>query len=360
MNKTKQIKEIKKKINKQINKSNESIKLVKSIKKWNYKISEENKYYFNILLVFFLVLFLIFFIYNVWIKNNLLDKFDSSTNKNTILKLEEKLIENTIYLSNAIDKIELNVWNIWGKDINIINPWNKKNRNDIYCDLSLNDFENKYFPEIVEISKINKNEISKVFFQIDSSKLKENWYIEIELNCSQNWKTYEKYSNKINFEYKKLTTKDKNILILNATLKPISQSFINIYNIYNLNWNSVKYMSSVYKSDLKNFNEKDLKNKIAIYYKKWLEDENLFKNMFSEIKKIDDFSYFTWYEIFELNYNNLNKLYFLWNCEDMENKCIPYLSYENLWIYYNYFSSKMLLNEKNNIDYIIVLGDKYN
>lgn len=360
MNKTKQIKQIKKQIWKQIDKSNKSIKIVKSIKKGSIKMNLQYKYYFKILLAVFIILFLVFFIYNISLKNNLLHKFDSNTNKNTILKIEEKLIDNTLYLSNSMQKLELSIANIWSKQITIITEENNslKKLNNIYCELNLNDFENTYKWKIIEKETIVKNDISRVFFEIDSSKLKDNWYLEITLNCSENSKINEKYSNKLNFEYKKLQTKDKNILILNTTLKPISQSFIDIYNIYNQNWNTLKYMSSIFRSNLTNLKEKDLKNKVLIYYKKWNNEDIFFKNIVNEIKKIDEFNYIEWYETLELNYNNLNKLYFLWDCEKEEKKCNPYLNFDNLWIYYNYFSPKILLNEKNNIDYIIVLWDK--
>lgn len=360
MNKTKQIKQIKKQIWKQIDKSNKSIKIVKSIKKGSIKMNLQYKYYFKILLAVFIILFLVFFIYNISLKNNLLHKFDSNTNKNTILKIEEKLIDNTLYLSNSMQKLELSIANIWSKQITIITEENNslKKLNNIYCELNLNDFENIYKWKIIEKETIVKNDISRVFFEIDSSKLKDNWYLEITLNCSENSKINEKYSNKLNFEYKKLQTKDKNILILNTTLKPISQSFIDIYNIYNQNWNTLKYMSSIFRSNLTNLKEKDLKNKVLIYYKKWNNEDIFFKNIVNEIKKIDEFNYIEWYETLELNYNNLNKLYFLWDCEKEEKKCNPYLNFDNLWIYYNYFSPKILLNEKNNIDYIIVLWDK--
>lgn len=360
MNKTKQIKQIKKQIWKQIDKSNKSIKIVKSIKKGSIKMNLQYKYYFKILLAVFIILFLVFFIYNISLKNNLLHKFDSNTNKNTILKIEEKLIDNTLYLSNSMQKLELSIANIWSKQITIITEENNslKKINNIYCELNLNDFENTYKWKIIEKETIVKNDISRVFFEIDSSKLKDNWYLEITLNCSENSKINEKYSNKLNFEYKKLQTKDKNILILNTTLKPISQSFIDIYNIYNQNWNTLKYMSSIFRSNLTNLKEKDLKNKVLIYYKKWNNEDIFFKNIVNEIKKIDEFNYIEWYETLELNYNNLNKLYFLWDCEKEEKKCNPYLNFDNLWIYYNYFSPKILLNEKNNIDYIIVLWDK--
>lgn len=360
MNKTKQIKQIKKQIWKQIDKSNKSIKIVKSIKKGSIKMNLQYKYYFKILLAVFIILFLVFFIFNISLKNNLLHKFDSNTNKNTILKIEEKLIDNTLYLSNSMQKFELSIANIWSKQITIITEENNslKKLNNIYCELNLNDFENIYKWKIIEKETIVKNDISRVFFEIDSSKLKDNWYLEITLNCSENSKINEKYSNKLNFEYKKLQTKDKNILILNTTLKPISQSFIDIYNIYNQNWNTLKYMSSIFRSNLTNLKEKDLKNKVLIYYKKWNNEDIFFKNIVNEIKKIDEFNYIEWYETLELNYNNLNKLYFLWDCEKEEKKCNPYLNFDNLWIYYNYFSPKILLNEKNNIDYIIVLWDK--
>lgn len=360
MNKIKQIKQIKKQIWKQIDKSNKSIKIVKSIKKGSIKMNLQYKYYFKILLAAFIILFLVFFIFNISLKNNLLHKFDSNTNKNTILKIEEKLIDNTLYLSNSMQKFELSIANIWSKQITIITEENNslKKLNNIYCELNLNDFENIYKWKIIEKETIVKNDISRVFFEIDSSKLKDNWYLEITLNCSENSKINEKYSNKLNFEYKKLQTKDKNILILNTTLKPISQSFIDIYNIYNQNWNTLKYMSSIFRSNLTNLKEKDLKNKVLIYYKKWNNEDIFFKNIVNEIKKIDEFNYIEWYETLELNYNNLNKLYFLWDCEKEEKKCNPYLNFDNLWIYYNYFSPKILLNEKNNIDYIIVLWDK--
>ncbi|NVP17673.1 hypothetical protein HUU51_03055 [Candidatus Gracilibacteria bacterium] len=360
MNKTKQIKQIKKQIGKQIDKSNKSIKIVKSIKKGSIKMNLQYKYYFKILLAVFIILFLVFFIFNISLKNNLLHKFDSNTNKNTILKIEEKLIDNTLYLSNSMQKFELSIANIGSKQITIITEENNslKKLNNIYCELNLNDFENIYKGKIIEKETIVKNDISRVFFEIDSSKLKDNGYLEITLNCSENSKINEKYSNKLNFEYKKLQTKDKNILILNTTLKPISQSFIDIYNIYNQNGNTLKYMSSIFRSNLTNLKEKDLKNKVLIYYKKGNNEDIFFKNIVNEIKKIDEFNYIEGYETLELNYNNLNKLYFLGDCEKEEKKCNPYLNFDNLGIYYNYFSPKILLNEKNNIDYIIVLGDK--
>gem|GEM_PF-5803196 len=56
--------------------------------------------------------------------------------------------------------------------------------------------------------------------------------MEIYLNCAKNLKTNEKYSSKINFDYKKIYLKEKNILILNTTLIPITKEFSNFYNIY--------------------------------------------------------------------------------------------------------------------------------
>gem|GEM_PF-4330923 len=44
----------------------------------------------------------------------------------------------------------------------------------------------------------------------------------------------------------------------------------------------------------------------------------------------------------------------------MEKKCYPYTAYENLNIYYNYFSPKILNNTENNIDYAILIPSQFN
>lgn len=367
MSKNKRLQNIQKKLKQYISSSKEIIKNTqkntKKIEKTTTKIWQKSINYFKIIISFLVFLVIVFFVSNSYFKKDVIESIDSKTNKNTIVKINEDLFDNTMYINSDSNKLlSISITNIWWESLNLINkqksPVKKLDVN--YCNLTLSDFTKEIDVLTTSETQLNRGETTELFFELNSNDYKDLWIMEISLNCSKNLKPNEKYSNKINFNYKKIFLKEKNILILNTTLNPLAKEFSDFYHIYSNNWNRVKFMSSIFKSDLRSFKDKDLTNKIVFFYKSWIENKDLFKTMFDEIKKIPSFDYINWYETLELNQDNFNSLYFLGDCENMEKKCYPYSNFDNLNIYYNYFSPKILSNNENNIDYTILLPSKFN
>lgn len=367
MNKNKRLQNIQKKLKQYVDNYKKIIrntkKSTKKIEKTTNKIWLKNMTYFKIIVSTLVFLVVVFFVSNSFLKKDVIETIDSKTNKNTIIKINEKLIDNTLYLNNESHKLlSVSITNIWWESINLINETNStiKKLDINYCSLKLTDYTKELDVLTTNETTLNRWETSELFFELNSNDYNDSWMMEIYLNCSKNLKTNEKYSSKINFDYKKIYLKEKNILLLNTTLIPIAKEFSNFYKIYSNDWNKVKYMSSIFRSDLRSYKDLDLTNKVVFYYKSWLENRDLFKSMYDEIKKIPTLDYINWYEALELNDDNIKKLYFLWDCENMEKKCYPYTDFENLNIYYNYFSPKMLNNAENNIDYTILIPSQFN
>lgn len=366
MKKNKKIQLIQKKINWYIKNGKKNItkfkKIAKSFKTSNKKLLKLNSNNFKIIIWVFIFLIFIFIVSNLLLKREVVKNIDSISNKNTILKLSDNLINNKLYINEESNKLLwVNVTNIWWKDLVILTQDKKimKKLDTIYCNLNLTDYKNNIQVITSNESTLKRWNNIELFFEINSNIYEPQWNLEINLDCSENWKRNEKYSNKMIIDYKKIHLNEKNILILNTSLNPISKNLSDFYEIYSNNGNKVKFMSSHYKSDLKNYKELDLTNKITFYYKEKPENLDIFKSMFDNISKSDEFNYIKWYEIMELSQKNIKDLYFLWDCENVWKKCNPYTTFDKFNIYYNYFSPKLLDNTENNIDFIILIPAKF-
>lgn len=364
MKKNKKLQLIQKKIKSYINMSKKNIKKIKTkakkIKKNNIKILKNNFLYFKIIAAFFVLTIIIIIVFTIFIKNEFVKNIDFIKDKEITININDDLIDNTLFINENSNKIiSISVWNTSSKEINTLST-KIRQLDELYCDLLINDFGNEIYPISSSKTVIWAWETNNYIFEINPSTLKDNWFFEIKFDCKENAKRNEKFSNKINIEYKKIYLKNKNILILNTTLEPISKNLSNFYKIYSNNWNKVKYMSSIYISNLKNYKDKDLTNKIVFFSKVENETQDIFKNMYENIIKNENFNYINWYEIIDLTQKNIKSLYFLWDCSNIESKCNPYNSYDNYNIYYNYFSPKLLDNKENNIDYIILIPAKFN
>lgn len=364
MNKIKRLQEIQKRIKQYLEKYKNLLrnnkKTNKKIQKNTSKVITQNKQYFKVTVFFLIFLFLTSIISLIYLKSNIINIIEAKTDKNTIIKVNEDLINNKIYVTDWIDKLlSISITNIWTEDINIVNKDFVSNSNITNCDLKLSDYINEISSIDLIETKVKKWETNEFKFLLKNNKYNDSWILEVSLNCNKNKKNNEKYSNKININYEKNVISNKNILILNTTLKPIVEDFSEFNKLYSNLWNKIKYMSSVYESDLKNYKQLDLKNKIVFYHKDWLKNNDFFIKSYNEIKKIKSLSYINWYEILELNKKNLNYLYLLWNCENLEKKCNPYKNFDNLNLYYNYFSPKMTINSDSNIDYMILIPSNY-
>ena len=129
MNKNKRLQNIQKKLKQYVDNYKKIIrntkKSTKKIEKTTNKIWLKNMTYFKIIVSTLVFLVVVFFVSNSFLKKDVIETIDSKTNKNTIIKINEKLIDNTLYLNNESHKLlSVSITNIWWESINLINETN--------------------------------------------------------------------------------------------------------------------------------------------------------------------------------------------------------------------------------------------
>gem|GEM_PF-4368044 len=109
MNKNKRLQNIQKKLKQYVDNYKKIIKntkkSTKKIEKTTNKIWLKNMTYFKIIVSTLVFLVVVFFVSNSFLKKDVIETIDSKTNKNTIIKINEKLIDNTLYLNNESHKL---------------------------------------------------------------------------------------------------------------------------------------------------------------------------------------------------------------------------------------------------------------
>lgn len=345
------------------------------IKKFNefiFTLTNDIKWIVWILFIWFATLFLWYYNLQIaWIQKEISNLTLQSNNKLSFnLKVLNEDYENKFYIYNWENKdLKISIKNIWDHSVKLVqdvNEWENSSWVDIYCIPDWKTTKESLLFDIqwwIDLMKWKEIEID---FKTNNIDFEDNWFINIALECYNKsksellWKQPITYWNTLQIEYKKILLQNKKILFLNTSVNPVASSLSDLTTELQRNWNTFKFMTSNYKVDFKQFKTKDLSNKITFLYKEWEYNESIFNHLFKEIKKKEEFNYLKEYTSLELSSNMLRWFSFLWDCIKLwYSKCKPYPSYDNMEIYYNYFSPQMLDVKNSYIDYIIVIPIEY-